>query len=312
MEGEWVMIQTVLGEITAGELGIVLPHEHILVGFIEDGKLTKEDYDREEVIRIMLPYLEQLAAAGCRTFVDCTPEFLGRDPQLLAELSRLSGLHIITNTGYYQAPYLAPFIYEMDAEELAHTWIKEAEEGIGDSGIKPGFIKIALSKSNGRIVPIQQTILKAAILASNETGLPIQAHTIGGETALHALEIFADMDFDPSRFIWVHADSEPDLAYHQKAAGAGMWIEIDSIGYRPYEEHYEILKKLIDLGLEDQLLISQDAGWYHVGEKNGGKVKPFAPLLESFIPMLKEKGIEQKAIDKLLITNPAKALCIRE
>ncbi|NMB97246.1 MAG: hypothetical protein GYA02_11650 [Clostridiaceae bacterium] len=51
------MIQTVLGEISKDELGIVLPHEHILVGFIEDGKLTKDDYNREEVIRIMLPYL---------------------------------------------------------------------------------------------------------------------------------------------------------------------------------------------------------------------------------------------------------------
>ena len=113
------MIQTVLGEISKDELGIVLPHEHILVGFIEDGKLTKDDYNREEVIRIMLPYLKQLAAAGCSTLAECTPEFLGRDPQLLAELSRLSGLHIITNTGYYQSPYLAPFVYEMSPEALA-------------------------------------------------------------------------------------------------------------------------------------------------------------------------------------------------
>ena len=35
------MIQTVLGEISKDELGIVLPHEHILVGFIEDGKMTR-------------------------------------------------------------------------------------------------------------------------------------------------------------------------------------------------------------------------------------------------------------------------------
>ena len=66
--------------------------------------MTRDDYDRGEVIRIMLPYLMQLAAAGCRTLTECTPEFLGRDPYLLAELSELSGLHIITNTGYYQKP----------------------------------------------------------------------------------------------------------------------------------------------------------------------------------------------------------------
>ena len=301
------MIQTVLGEISKDELGIVLPHEHILVGFIEDGKLTKDDYDREEVIRIMLPYLKQLAAAGCRTLAECTPEFLGRDPQLLAELSRLSGLHIITNTGYYQVPFLAPFVYDMSPEDLACIWIKEALEGIGDSGIKPGFVKIALSNKNGRIAPIQQTILKAALLTSNETGLPIQAHTVGGETIMHALEIMSEASFETSRFIWVHADTEPDLEYHKKAAMAGIWIEVDSIGYRPYEEHYEMLKKLIDLDLLDQLLISQDAGWYNIGAKDGGSIKPFTSILEGFAPLLRERGIAQSIIDKLMIVNPARA-----
>ncbi|HHV97850.1 MAG TPA: hypothetical protein GXX37_15565 [Clostridiaceae bacterium] len=302
------MIQTVLGEISKEELGIVLPHEHILVGFIENGKLTKDDYDRDEVIRVMLPYLQELAAAGCGTLVECTPEFLGRDPQLLAELSRLSGLHIITNTGYYQRPYLAPFVYNMSPEDLADIWIKEALEGIDGSGIKPGFIKIALSNKNGRISPIQQTILKSALLTSNETGLPIQAHTIGGDAIMHALEILTMENFDPSRFIWVHADSEQDLTYHKNAALAGMWIEVDSIGYRPFEEHYEMLKKLIEMGLLNQLLISQDAGWYNVGAKNGGNIKPFTTIFESFVPFLKEKGISQNIIDQLMIANPAKAL----
>jgi predicted metal-dependent phosphotriesterase family hydrolase len=302
------MIQTVLGEISKDELGIVLPHEHILVGFIEDGKMTRDDYDRGEVIRIMLPYLMQLAAEGCRTLTECTPEFLGRDPYLLAELSELSGLHIITNTGYYQKPYLAPFVYETSSEDLARIWIKEALEGIESSGIKPGFIKIALSNTNGGISPVQQTILKAALLTSRETGLPIQAHTIGGETVMHALEFLARDNFEPSRFIWVHADSEPDLTYHKKAALAGMWIEIDSIGYRPFEEHYAMLEKLIGMGLLNRLLISQDAGWYRVGEKNGGNIKPFTTILEGFVPFLREKGIAQSIIEQLMIANPANAL----
>ncbi|NMB97247.1 MAG: hypothetical protein GYA02_11655 [Clostridiaceae bacterium] len=233
---------------------------------------------------------------------------MGRDPQLLAELSRLSGLHIITNTGYYQSPYLAPFVYEMSPEALACIWMKEALEGIGDSGIKPGFIKIALSNTNGRITPIQQTILKAALLTSKETGLHIQAHTVGGETIMHALEILIVENFNPSYFIWVHADSEPDLSYHKKAALAGMWIEVDSIGYRPFSEHYEILKKLIELGLLNQILISQDAGWYNVGAKDGGNIKPFTTILESFVPFLRERGITQSIIDQLMIVNPAKAL----
>jgi len=231
------MIQTVTNLISKEDFGVVLPHEHILVGFIEDGKLTQQDYDRDEAIKIILPYLKQLVDVGCNAFVDCSPEYLGRDPYILCELSRLSGLHIITNTGFYQAPYLPPFVYDMDVEALAQLWIKEAEEGIGESSVKPGFIKIALSKSNGRIVPVQQKILKAAIITSRQTGLTIQAHTIGGQTILHALEILKEEYFEPSKFIWVHADSEPDLAYHQKVGEAGMWIEIDSVGSTSYLKH---------------------------------------------------------------------------
>lgn len=305
------MIQTVTQLISKEDLGIVLPHEHILVGFIEDGKLTSQDYDRDDVVRVMLPYLKQLADAGCRALVDCGPEYLGRDPYILKELSQLSSMHIITNTGFYQGPYLPSFVYEISVEELADIWIKEAEEGIGESGVKPGFIKIALSNSNRRILPIQQKILSAAIRTSKQTGLTIQAHTIGGLTILHALEIIQENDFDPSKFIWVHADSELDLAYHERAVKAGMWIEMDSIGARAYLEHYGIIKNLIDRGLEDKILISQDAGWYNVGQKDGGQVRPYHLLFTEFIPLLLEKGIDEVIIDKLLVKNPASALNIR-
>ena len=305
------MIQTVTQLISKEDLGIVLPHEHILVGFIEEGKLTPQDYDKDDVVRVMLPYLKQLGDAGCRALVDCSPEYLGRDPYILKELSQLSNMHIITNTGFYQGPYLPSFVYEMDVEELADIWIKEAEEGIGESGVKPGFIKIALSSSNGRIIPVQQKILNAAIRASKQTGLTIQAHTIGGVTILHALEILQKNDFDPSQFIWVHADSEPDLAYHERVVKAGMWIEIDSIGARDYLEHYEIIKNLIDRGLEDKILISQDAGWYNVGQEDGGRVRPYHKLFTEFIPLLKEKGIDKEILDKLLIKNPVTAITIR-
>ena len=305
------MIQTVLGKVLPDELGIVLPHEHILVGFITEGKMGPEDYDREEVVRAMLPRLLDLKAAGCSTLAECTPEFLGRDPVLLQTLSRLSGLHILTNTGFYQAPYLASFVYDLDARGLKDIWVKEAREGIGDSGVKPGFIKIALS-SGGPVPPVQRTILEAALLTSRDTGLVIQAHTIGGEAAMQALSIMKAQEFDPHRFIWVHADSEKDLAFHQKAAEAGMWIEVDSISWRPLEEHLGIVLKLLDLGLEDHLLLSQDAGWYHVGEPGGGEIKPYTPLLTDFVPLLKGYGISQAVIDKLLTKNPARALDIKQ
>lgn len=304
------MIQTVLGPISDNQLGRALPHEHVLVGFVPDGRLTRADYDTDEVTRVMLPHLKALKAQGVHALVECTPAFLGRDPELLAGLSRISGLHILTNTGYYQAPYLAPFVYERTARQLADAWVLEAREGIGEGGIKPGFIKIALS-NGGPLPPIQRTILQAAMMASEETGLAVMAHTIGGEAALEALGIMRAANFDCTRFIWTHADSEADTAVHRQMAQAGCWISVDSIGWRPLQEHADLVLALLSHGLEEQLLLSHDAGWYHVGEPGGGEVKPFTVLFHQLVPLLLARGLDQAAVDRLTIANPARALALK-
>src|SRR5687768_13892137 len=96
-------IMTVNGEIPASRMGLTLPHEHVIVDFVGADKVSPDRYNRQEVFNTVLPYLKQARKLGCRTFIDCTPAYLARDPQLLRQLSEASGLHIITNTGYYGA-----------------------------------------------------------------------------------------------------------------------------------------------------------------------------------------------------------------
>mgnify|MGYP001357099835 FL=1 len=138
------------------------------------------------------------------------------------------------------------------------------------------------------------------------------AHTIGGEAALEALGIMREAGFDPRRFIWTHADSEPDLDIHQRMVDAGAWLSVDSIGWRPLEEHADLIMNLLARGLEGQLLLSHDTGWYHVGEPGGGEIKPHTVLLGEMAPLLKQRGLSQGSIDRLLIDNPARALAVRE
>jgi predicted metal-dependent phosphotriesterase family hydrolase len=305
----FILIQTVLGPVENNNLGFILPHEHIMVGFIEGGRLSNNDYDFNNVIETILPNLNVLKECGCSTFVDCTPQYLGRDAFILKELSIRSGLNIVTNTGFYKEPYLPAFTYDMSVVELAELWIKEALCGIGSSGVLPGFIKIALNE--GELIPIQIKILKAAAIASKATGLVIQCHTVGGVAISEAADILEEEKFDFDNFIWVHADTEMDLTYHKKLAAAGMWIEVDSVGYRPYEEHIKLLKELIALGFENKLLISQDTGWYNIGEVNGGSIRPYHKIFTEFIPLALKSGISKEMIDKFFVKNPAKALRIR-
>ena len=64
------------------------------------------------------------------------------------------------------------------------------------------------------------------------------------------------------------------------------------------------------MALIGHALVSQDAGWYSVGEPNGGKFRPFDTLFTSFIPALRKRGFTREDIKALLVRNPAKAFSI--
>ena len=53
------------------------------------------------MVKRMRPVLAQLKERGVTGFIDCTPAYIGRDPRVLKRLAQETGLHIVTNTGYY-------------------------------------------------------------------------------------------------------------------------------------------------------------------------------------------------------------------
>jgi phosphotriesterase-related protein len=78
---------TVNGEIPVEEMGICLIHEHILVDFIGADSTGYHRWEKSEVIERALPILLKDKQKGVKTFFECTPAYLGRDPLLLKELS---------------------------------------------------------------------------------------------------------------------------------------------------------------------------------------------------------------------------------
>jgi len=59
--------------------------------------------------------------------------------------------------------------------------------------------------------------------------------------------------------------------------------------------------------LLNRILVSQDAGWYHVGEPQGGEFRNFNFVFTHLIPELMKNGFTQSEIDQIFISNPAKA-----
>ncbi len=303
-------IVTVKGPIPAHQFAPALPHEHILCDFIGAKDVRPSRYDRGEVIAVMEPFLKDLHQRGFNGFVDCTPAYIGRDPILLRELAERTDLAILTNTGYYGAAgdrYLPEHAFNETAEQLAGRWIREWEEGIDGTRIKPGFIKIGVDP--GPLSPVDRKLVEAAVLTHRKTGLTIACHTGERRAAEEVLTIVLNSGLDPSSLIIVHADSVGDVDGPIGWAKTGAWVELDAVGARPIPFHLDWLGRMKKEGLLRRILISHDAGWYWVGEARGGKekIRPFTFIADRLIPELRRSGFDESEIDLLVRDNSIRA-----
>jgi predicted metal-dependent phosphotriesterase family hydrolase len=302
---------TVRGPVEAADLGITLVHEHVLVDFVGADKVGRHGYDAEDAFRVVLPHLMALKARGARTFVDCTPAWLGRDPNLLVRLSEASGLHIVTNTGYYgaaQDKYRPAHAFEESAERLAERWTSEWRDGIEGTGVRPGFIKTGVDP--GPLSAIDRKLIEAAVLCHGQTGLRIHCHTGDGRAAMDILSVLGAQRVSPDAFVWVHAQNEKDRALHLRAARGGAWIELDGVAEDSRDAHVSMVMDLARAGQLARVLLSQDAGWYRVGEPAGGTFRPYTYLFDGLLPALRRAGLRARDVRRLLVDNPSWLLAV--
>ena len=299
------------GPVSPDALGNSLIHEHILVDFIGADSTGYHRWDRDKVIEVMLPYLDELE--GINSLFDCTPAFLGRDPLLLKELSDKSGINIITNTGLYGArnnKFLPPYAYTESARELADRWIIEFEKGIEDTGIRPGFIKIGVDPDS--LSEMHTKLITAAAFTHQATGLRIASHTGPALPAFQQLQVLKKLSVDPSAFIWVHAQAEKDLQSHIRAARLGAWISLDGVNENSATEILGMVLNLQKHGLLGSVLLSHAAGWYSPGQPSGGNINGYTFIRREFLPLLENEGFSGEQIDTLLRINPQLAFQIHD
>jgi phosphotriesterase-related protein len=321
-------IMTVRGPVPAGRMGLTLAHEHLLADLRpqEEKARTPRPYDPDEVLSVVLPHLERIRGLGCGTFVDCTAVYLGRDAALLQRISRESDMHILTATGNYAALELRAlpgYVLTDSVEALARRWIDEWHNGIEGTDVRPGLIKLGFD--GGPLRGVEDKLIRAAAITHLETGLTIGAHTSGpipflqsqgvrswsATSALEQLSILEGVGVSPSAWIWIHAQAESEQSHHVSVARRGAWISYDGVGGGGEITAYvDRVMHFREAGLLHRVLISQDAGWYQVGEPGGGTFRPYDTVFTSFIPALRAKGMTDDEIDTVFIRNPAEAFSV--
>lgn len=256
------MAMTVRGPVPAEELGVVLPHEHLLV----DARVYWRPPDDPEQLEIAEapvemrsigwlrrnPYLvrdnacltdkelcirevEEFTKLGGGTIVDVTLDDIGRDPALMVEVSERTGLHIVAGCGHYVAIAHPASLDDEPVAEVARRMIRDLTVGIGDTGVRAGII--GEIGTGDPLHPREEKVLRAAALAQAHTGAAITLHLTPPTRRAHeTLDILEAAGSDLTRVVVGHLDESIDetLDYHRSIADRGCYLEYDDCGYEMY------------------------------------------------------------------------------
>ncbi len=243
---------------------------------------------------------------GVTAIVECTPIGVGRRVDILKAVSQANEFPLVLPTGVYREPWIPPWVHEADEDELCDWMRKELEDEIEKSGIKAGWVK--LSAGDDGMTTTELKVLRAAARAALPSSSVIGSHTIRGSVVREQLEVLEECGVAPDRFIWIHAQVEPDFGQNLDVAWLGAWIEYDSIGDDIGSEViFDRVLRMLEAGLGDQVLLSHDRGWYDPAQPGGGSPKPFTYLTETFLPRLRAAKVDEQTIHQITVQNPLRA-----
>jgi len=311
-------VQTVTGSVPAADLGRTLIHEHVLIGFPGwqlDALAPR--YVRAGAMTRAVDQLQELKGLGVGTFVDPCPMDLGRDVEFLAELSQRSGLRIVCTTGaYFEAEGITYTFRQMPIEDITAIYIKEITEGVGDTGIRAGAVKIATGAH--QISDYERKLVVAGARAARETGVPLISHTQEASCGHEQIDLVTGEGVSAGRLVVGHSDGIDDPDYHRSLAERGAFVGFDRFGISLIvsdEVRVKNVLRLAESGHVRNILLSHDSivCWQ-------GRPLPFAnrhedvlammpdwrptSILTKIVPQLRAGGLTEADIATILVDNP--------
>ena len=295
---------TVLGTIRPEEMGITQTHEHLFLDAM--GHYPHYEYviDDEDLIA---QEVQEYLTRGGRTICDVTLEEIGRNPEALVRLSKRTGLQVIMGCGWYREFNYPKYVEELTSRELAEILVREIEVGVGNTGIRAGFIG-EIGTGRHFVKPAEERVFRASALAQARTGVAITTHTTRwGTLAMEQMAMLEEFGADLSRVIIGHLGDRIGVHHLLPIAEKGVYLEVDNIGYLDYQPEWvraDNVANLVKEGFGDRVLLSEDICTLKHLKYAGGK--GYGYLLEVFLPLLRERGITDEQIHQMLVVNPAR------
>ena len=238
--------------------------------------------------------------------VSC-PEY-GRDAAGLAELSRRTGVHVVAATGHIMEGYWRGVVDvgAISDEDLHAEMTRDITEGFPEApGVRAGVIKVGTGRD--AVHPDEERMLRLASRVQQETGAPITTHTTAGTVPLEQVRIFLDAGADPAHVVIGHQDRRLVWEDHLRIVEAGFRIGYDCISKERYEpdlQRIEFIKRLCAEGYADRIVLASDIARRSYFTSYGGG-PGFTYLMWRFVPWLKQEGVSDADVDRMLVGNPA-------
>lgn len=331
-------VMTVLGPIAPDAMGITLMHEHLVIdaatwwhrptspsrmplayslvsstiyGELRMDPFVNLDNCRLDDIKVAIDEIQEFKGLGGQTVVDATCRGIGRDPAALQTIAQATGLHIIMGAGFYLESTHPPDVKVLSIQAIEELITQDVQEGVDE--VRAGIIgEVGVS---AKFTSEEQKVLRGAARAQRSTGVPLTIHMPGWERhGERVLDLVAEEGADLSRTVLDHMNlSFDDPDYQMSLADRGAYLEYDMIGMDYFyadqqgqapcdEENAQALKRLIDQGYGERLLLSQDVFLKMMLTRHGGF--GYGYILRHFVPRLKRHGVTDAQITMMLVENP--------
>ena len=319
------LIQTVKGMIKKDCLGIIDSHSHLWIDEINNG--YKKKYSRPMINNFSIIKKElnkfkneeiKNISDGHTSIIDCQPGGCGRNGNKLLELSELTGVNIISVTGFHKKDYYISSspVWKMSRKNAAILFKDEVKNSLAEtactdyknSKIRAGAIKIAFT---GILEDHYRILTEAAIDASLVTGVSLIIHTDRGLEVEKLVSFFEKKEVPLSRVMLCHMDKRADIKLHKYLADKSIYLEYDTfnrIKYNPEKNLWPLFIEMIKEGYSSSIMIGSDladnSSWESISKKRG-----LAGFFKNIIEKLSGSGIETADIENIIKKNAQNFLC---
>ncbi len=352
-------IMTVTGPINPEELGFTTMHEHVMmdggwvlrkryndqlqtnddrytaddplslsnIGLIKRNFMTNWDGLSFDDEIMMLGEIMDFQKSGGKSILELSVPGIRTKVPAIKKIAEKTGAHIIISTGLYTGDSWPDKYITMGEKEIYNYMIGEVRNGVEDTGITPGHLKIAVHSLTGR----EESALRAAAKVANETGLSLTVHCDDGR---QVAEVLQSEGVDVSRVVIAHVAgafgirdlkllvTHPELFtlrldYIRELLGTGVNISLEfSPGNVESEGQNRIVVpdwlrlagviKLLDEGYAGQIVFGTDTCAKVMTRRYGGE--GYSRLTRFAVPKLREFGVSDYHIRTITEKNPARIL----